>query len=118
MVNDMPMPALIRAPLFRAVIAATLAGLSGGAAAHQAPTGWSYPWACCSNMDCRQIDAAEISEPSGADSGYVIRSTGERIASNDRRIRQSPDGAFHWCAHQAGVDAGRTICLFVPPREF
>lgn len=97
---------------------ASLAGLTDDAAAHDAPTGWSYPWSCCSNLDCREIGADAISEPSESDPDYVIRSTGERLAPNDRRIRQSPDGAFHWCAHQAGVDAGHTICLFVPPRGF
>lgn len=35
-----------------------------------------------------------------------------------RRVRPSPDGMFHWCAHQSGVDAGQTICLFAPPRGF
>ena len=32
--------------------------------------------------------------------------------------RDSPDGEYHWCAHQAGIDAGHTICLFVPPKGF
>src|SRR5262245_49585112 len=117
-VNKMRLPECIRPPLIIAAVGAALAGLAGGAVAHHAPTGWSYPWACCSNLDCREIDAAEVSEPSDADPDYVIRSTGERIAPNDKRVRQSPDGAFHWCRHHAGIDAGHTICLFVPPRGF
>jgi hypothetical protein len=36
----------------------------------------------------------------------------------NRRVRDSPDGQFHWCAHQSGLDAGHTICLFGPPGSF
>ena len=44
------------------------------AGAHQAPTGWTYPWACCSNMDCQEVETKSISEKP---QGYVIQSTGE-----------------------------------------
>lgn len=79
------------------------------------PQGWNYPFACCANYDCHEVDAADIVE--GA-RGYEIRGTGELIPMSDKRIKDSPDGAFHRCAHQAGIDAGKTICLFVPPRGF
>lgn len=85
------------------------------AGAHQAPTGWTYPWACCSNLDCQEVDAKAISEKP---QGYVIHSTGEVVAYGDKRVKNSPDGEYHWCAHQAGIDAGHTICLFVPPKGF
>lgn len=85
---------------------------------HDAPTGWKYPFACCANYDCQEVEASAISEPTDLDPDYVVNSTGERIAATDKRIRQSPDGEFHWCAHQAGLDAGHTICLFVPPKGF
>lgn len=80
-----------------------------------APQGWTYPFACCANFDCKEMPDASIVE--GA-RGYEIRATGELIPMTDKRVRQSPDGRFHWCAHQAGLDAGKTICLFVPPRSF
>lgn len=79
------------------------------------PLGWKYPWACCSNLDCTPVPDSAISE--GPD-GYTIKSTGEVIAYADKRIKDSPDGTFHWCAHRQGIDAGRTICLYVPPRGF
>jgi len=79
------------------------------------PQGWSYPFACCANYDCHEMADADIVE--GA-RGYEIRSTGELIPMSDKRVKDSPDGRFHWCAHQAGLDAGKTICLFVPPRGF
>lgn len=79
------------------------------------PQGWSYPFACCANFDCQSVPDSAIVE--GA-RGYEIRATGELIPTRDKRIKDSPDGQFHWCAHRAGLDAGKTICLFVPPRAF
>lgn len=80
---------------------------------HDAPAGWSYPWACCSSLDCRPVEAGAVSEKAD---GYLIEETGEVVAYADVRVKDSPDGEFHWCAHRAGIDAGRTVCLFVPPR--
>ncbi|MFH1796286.1 MAG: hypothetical protein ABIF45_17490 [Pseudomonadota bacterium] len=85
------------------------------AGAHEAPAGWSYPLSCCSNFDCREVPAGAVKE---RPQGFVIPGTGEVLPMTDKRIRNSPDGKFHWCAHQSGVDAGKTICLFVPPRGF
>jgi hypothetical protein len=95
--------------------------LSLPARAHEAtnvsgqPTGWKYPWACCSNMDCKMLESKAVSE---RPEGYVIQDTGEVVAYADKRVKDSPDGEYHWCAHQAGLDAGHTICLFVPPKGF
>lgn len=77
------------------------------------PNGWSYPFSCCSGYDCREVSAKAISEKPG---GYVIEGTGEVVAYSDTRLKDSPDGEFHWCS-VAGADDGRTICLFVPPRS-
>lgn len=92
--------------------------LSGPAKAHDAiptaakPDGWSYPFSCCSGYDCRPV--ADVEETSA---GYVVR-TGEVIPySGDTRLKNSPDGTFHWCS-EAGADDGRTICLYAPPRSF
>jgi hypothetical protein len=79
------------------------------------PLGWSYPFACCANYDCESVPESAVIE--GA-RGYEIRATGELIPMADKRVKDSPDGQFHWCAHRTGMDAGKTICLFVPPRGF
>lgn len=98
-----------------------VAMLAPAAFAHDAkptaakPQGWSYPFACCANYDCRATHTGEVLEKP---EGYVIAGTGEVVPMTDKRIKDSPDGEFHWCAHQAGLDAGKTICLFVPPRSF
>lgn len=113
---------------------ARLAGASAfilalaAAQAHEAqptaakPQGWAYPLSCCSNFDCEQVGDARTPNASTRilerPEGYVVSGTGEVVGYQDKRIRHSPDGEFHWCAHQSGVDAGRTICLFVPPRGF
>ena len=82
--------------------------------AHQAPSGWTYPYACCSGQDCREVRDTAIGE---RPEGYVIKATGEVVGYEDRRIKYSPDGHYHWCS-VAGSDTSRTICLFVPPRSF
>lgn len=100
--------------------ASRLAGLlilgasAAPALAHDAPTGWSYPYSCCSGYDCRAVEPKLISE---RPEGYVIIGTGEIVAYSDKRIRYSPDGEYHWCS-VAGRDDSRTICLFVPARSF
>ncbi|AEH88168.1 hypothetical protein [Mesorhizobium opportunistum] len=89
-----------------------LAGTHGRAWPHDAPSGWTYPFSCCSGVDCREVADADIVE--GA-RGYEIRKTGELIPMSDAKIKPSPDGRFHWCSVM-GRDDSRTICLFVPPR--
>ena len=84
------------------------------ARAHDAPSGWSYPFSCCSGYDCRPVAARTISE---RPEGYVIAGTGEVVGYGDERIRSSPDDEYHWCS-VSGADDGKTICLFVPPRGF
>lgn len=80
---------------------------------HDAPSGWSYPFTCCSGYDCRHVHTGAVR--AGAD-GYVVPS-GEVVGYADDRIRPSPDGEYHWCS-VAGKDDGRTLCLFVPPMGF
>lgn len=105
---DWPLYALIAA-LAMAMVYVVV----GEAGAHQAPTGWVYPIACCSNQDCREVGDAHVVE---SVDGYHVPS-GEVVAYRDRRVRNSPDGRYHWCT-SAGSDDGRTICLFVPARSF
>lgn len=104
------------------LVAASLLGIacSGPGLAHDAlptaaqPNGWSYPFACCSGYDCREVSKKAISE---RPEGYVIVGTGEVLPYADARVKNSPDGEFHWCS-VAGANNGRTICLFVPPRGY
>ncbi|WP_338040697.1 hypothetical protein [Nitratireductor luteus] len=88
--------------------------LTADVQAHEATSGWAYPYACCSNRDCREIPQSAVLE---RPEGYVLKTTGEVVAYSDRRVRQSPDGVFHLCT-VAGMETSRTICLFVPPRLF
>jgi len=107
----MTTPACTR--LLSLLLPLALLGHFGPASAHDAPTGWKYPWACCSNIDCQKVQSSAVLE---APQGYFIQSTGEVVGYGDKRIKDSPDGEYHWCAHQAGIDAGHTICLFVPSK--
>lgn len=85
------------------------------------PKGWSYPFSCCSGIDCREVGDGKSSKAPvkiiETATGYKISTTGEVIAFGDTRLKDSPDGVFHWCS-VAGADDGRTICLFKPPRGF
>jgi hypothetical protein len=96
-----------------AVVLATMAWMAPSFA-HDAPSGWSYPMNCCSNYDCREIPDASISTKSD---GYQLAQNGEVIPYSDQRLRNSPDGHYHWCSRN-GQDSGATICLFVPPQAF
>ena len=84
--------------------------------AHDAPSGWSYPIECCSTVDCREVPASAVKE---VWNGYLITlSTKQEIVPyGSYKIKDSPDGAYHWCS-QGGTNDGKTLCLFVPPRAF
>ena len=86
------------------------------AKAHEAPQGWSYSANCCSNRDCREIKSSDIGEMT---TGYLIKISAmkEVIPYGSPKIKESPDGRFHWCSY-SGRDDGRTICLYVPPRGY
>ncbi|TIL60376.1 MAG: hypothetical protein E5Y79_10820 [Mesorhizobium sp.] len=101
-------------------LTAVVTTFAASALAHDAtPTaaksqGWSYPFSCCSGYDCRAVSQTSISE---RPEGYVIKGTGEVVGYSDARIKNSPDGEYHWCS-VAGANDGKTICLFVPPSSF
>lgn len=91
---------------------AMLAGFGAGAAqAHDAPSGWTYPPGCCNRQDCRPVPATHVRETRA---GWQIVPTGELVPFTDERIKNSPDGLFHWC-NAGGSATGRTRCLYVPP---
>lgn len=94
-------------------LAAVLSGTAFPSSAHMAPTGWAYPYQCCSDRDCQPVHGTEVTE--GPD-GYLIEETGEVLGYSDPRLKVSPDGEFHLCAAPGKRSAA--ICLFVPPRSF
>lgn len=90
------------------------------ARAHQAPSRWDYPFECCSEADCAQIDVDAIRE---SKAGFVVTIMPGRhpMWPTERRqpavleipyqkARLSPDGFFHLCMN----DAGELLCFFVP----
>ena len=100
--------------IFAATSSLALIASIVSAPAHDAPKGWTYPFSCCSGFDCREVSAEAISE---RPDGYVIGNTGEVVAYSDKRVKNSPDGEFHWCSVD-GANDSRTICLFVPPQAY
>ena len=114
----------MRSILFSATVAAVLiAGAHSPAYVHDAPSGWQYPLACCSNGDCYQIDESELVEYKQY---WVVRRTKEIFlkpesgnvpgldnASVTGVATYSPDGLFHRCSIQGDPENG-SFCLFVP----
>jgi hypothetical protein len=84
------------------------------AVAHSAPSGWFYPYECCSDRDCQPVHGNAVRERR---EGYLVQKTGEIIGYRDPRLKVSPDGDFHLCLPPGSIRA-RAICLFVPPRSF
>lgn len=100
--------------VFAVLISVCLAAfwLMTGAEAHDAPSGWTYSPLCCSNRDCGLVPADWIEE---GPAGVRIVPTGEVIPYSDTRIKQSPDGEFHWC-RPPNEPSPHTICIYLPSR--
>lgn len=98
--------------LFVGAVVTFLVNMCYVALPHEAPKGWSYPTRCCSGIDCREVAPKAIRE---VKTGWVIVATSEILKFGDPRIKDSPDGAFHWCSYMGKEDT-KTICLFVPPQ--
>lgn len=81
------------------------------AAAHQAPTGWVYPWQCCAGQDCRHAEPGEIVEQGG---GFFVPNTGELIPYGSDRIRPSRDNDTHICQRPGSDKRLFTPCIFLP----
>lgn len=98
---------------FALTLVQVLAGVSVSRG-HDAPTGCSYGFECCSSIDCGPVPADWIRE--GPD-GLTIIPTGETLPYTDRRIKQSKDDATHWCRPPNDPNP-RTICVYLPARSF
>lgn len=73
-------------------------------AAHEAPSGWSYPPECCGGHDCAEISPTRVRAVQG---GYLVDGKYYK-ALRDTRI--APDGRFHACFHPPG----NLWCFFRP----
>lgn len=86
------------------------------AKAHDAETGWKYPFSCCSNYDCRIVNDPAHPSPVRiikVPGGWKISTTGEVIRYGDKSLRVAPDNHWHWCS-ASGRDDTKTICLWMP----
>lgn len=105
-----------------ALIAMALVLMSGArdTRAHQAQSGWDYPFECCSGADCAQLDPRAVkANPSGF---IVLVAPGQHpvwpmerrkslvLEIPYRKARLSPDGKWHLCIN----DAGDMLCFFAP----
>lgn len=106
------------------------------ASAHEAtsvdgqPLGWKYPWACCSGMDCAPIRASSVQQlPEGykvtlhkGDHPFATSDTPlvYEIPYSDKRIKDSPDGAYHICIRTPNAASGPLdlLCFYRGPEGF
>lgn len=111
-----------RATLLLALLLAT------PAAAHDAPTGWSYPAVCCQGIagpgghgDCQKIAGKTVKIVTG---GYQITlAPGDHMLATKphvffvpyAEVKQSQDEDFHLCLYPT-EDMAR--CFFAPPMSF
>lgn len=90
--------------------------LASPALAHEAASGWAYPFECCSGDDCYEITSDEVTP--NRDGSYTILKSSEIFLPPDavggKNFKWSPDGRFHRCTYSKKNDSTQTICLFIP----
>jgi hypothetical protein len=91
------------------------------ARAHEAPTGWKYPYLCCSNRDCGMLPTGAVRE--GPNGFQVTILPGQHDMVKDHAVqflipygqeRIAPDGADHICI---SPDL-KMLCFFTGGRGF
>lgn len=76
--------------------------------AHEAPSGWSYPWQCCSNQDCRPVACDTLEEIEGG----KVRDIENGQTYERNMVQSSGDAKCHVCTEQGKLD-GKGLCVFV-----
>jgi hypothetical protein len=67
-----------------------------------------YPWECCSDRDCNQINDSDVKE---TQEGFTYLPSGEFIERQS--VKFSQDEHFHLCRNQS---TQRIVCFFIPDR--
>lgn len=78
------------------------------APAHEAPSGWSYPWQCCSGQDCRPVACDTLEEIEGG----KVRDIENGQTYERNMVQSSGDSRCHICTEQGKLD-GKGLCVFV-----
>jgi hypothetical protein len=102
-------------------IVAAVAWWAVPARGHEAPAGWSYDPACCSDYDCAPIPASAVSlAPDGwrlrlapGQHPFVRAPLDAVVPFGDHRLRRSGDGGWHACISPT---TGRVLCVYEPDR--
>ena len=88
--------------------------------AHNAPSGWQYDAACCSQRDCVPIAARfvrvgpegfTVTIPAGAHPFVKDQALSFSMPHRSDRVRPSGDAEYHACINPWRVP----LCLYVPP---
>ena len=100
---------------------ALLAAMTATTQAHEAPSGWTYPLACCSNKDCTRISPDRVREtPDGyavtihpGDHDFVTDGPVSYLVPYDS-VQDAPDGDYHICINPQLT----LLCFFAGARGF
>jgi hypothetical protein len=77
------------------------------AQAHPSPSGWQYPWSCCSNQDCRPVECDTLEEI--GDGKVQDTENGQTYAKD--QVFSSGDHHCHVCTELGKTD-GKPLCAF------
>jgi hypothetical protein len=77
------------------------------AQAHTSQSGWQYPWACCSNQDCRPVECDTLEDIGDG----KVRDIENGQTYEKSMVHSSGDHHCHVCT-QLGKADGAPICAF------
>jgi hypothetical protein len=107
-----------RRALIYLLCALALALFIGGiswAAAHEAPSGWTYPQDCCAGQHCRPVECGTIiDQPDGSVNWLGLHFSRDKV-------RISGDASCHVCISYGEIGGNRTQptrqghCIFLSP---
>jgi hypothetical protein len=107
--------------IFGLAVVAAVGWWAYPARGHEAPAGWGYDPACCSDYDCEAIPASAVTlAPDGwrirlapGQHRFVREALDVTVPFGDPRIRRSGDGGWHACISPS---TGRVLCVYEPER--
>jgi hypothetical protein len=75
---------------------------------HDAPSGWAYDAACCSDRDCAPLPEGSVQERAD---GFLLKTTGELVGRD--KAKRGQDEYYHLCR---SVYSKAIYCIYLPQR--
>lgn len=98
------------------VLGLVVAAMTLPAPADQALSGWKYPFECCSDRDCAEVEKAElITDSKGNSVLQVTTKFGTMTVDQNTKRYESKDNKLHACIWRYFDGRPRVNCIFYPP---